>query len=132
MDKIFINLKSGFLLCLSYFGYFLGGFDTMLVTLLLFMLIDYVTGVLNAIKKKKLSSRIGRDGILKKVFIILLVGCVNLLGLALGIDELRYLVISFYLANEGISILENGCELGVPIPEKIKEVLQQLKGEDHE
>ena len=132
MEKLFIYFKSGFLLCLSYLGYFLGGFDTMMVTLLMFMAIDYVTGVLNAIKKKKLSSRIGRDGILKKVFIILLVGSVNLLGLAVGIDELRYLVISFYLANEGISILENGCELGVPIPQKVKDVLEQLKGEDHE
>lgn len=132
MEKVFIYLKSGFLLFVSYLGYFLGGFDTMLVTLLIFMLVDYVTGVLNAIKKKKLSSQIGRNGIVKKCYIIILVGTVNLLGAAIGIDELRYLVISFYLANEGISILENGCELGVPIPEKIKEVLQQLKGDHHE
>ena len=72
MKEIFINLKSGLLFCLTYLGYFLGGFDTMLITLLLFMLIDYITGVLVAIKKKKLSSKIGFDGILKKGFIILL------------------------------------------------------------
>lgn len=132
MKEIFINLKSGLLFCLTYFGYFLGGFDTMLITLLIFMLIDYITGVLVAIKKKKLSSKIGFDGILKKGFIILFVGTVNLLGVAMGIDELRYLIISFYLANEGISIIENGAKLGVPIPQKILDVLHQLKDEEHE
>lgn len=132
MKEIFINLKSGLLFCLTYLGYFLGGFDTMLITLLLFMLIDYITGVLVAIKKKKLSSKIGFDGILKKGFIILFVGTVNLLGVAMGIDELRYLIISFYLANEGISIIENGAKLGVPIPQKILDVLHQLKDEEHE
>jgi toxin secretion/phage lysis holin len=132
MKEIFINLKSGLLFCLTYLGYFLGGFDTMLITLLLFMVIDYITGVLVAIKKKKLSSKVGFDGILKKAFIILLVGSVNLLGIALGINELRYLVISFYLANEGISIIENGAKLNVPIPQKILDVLHQLKDEEHE
>ena len=132
MKEIFINLKSGLLFCLTYFGYFLGGFDTMLITLLIFMLIDYITGVLVAIKKKKLSSKIGFDGILKKGFIILFVGTVNLLGVAMGIDELRYLIISFYLANEGISIIENGAKLGVPIPQKILDVLHQLKDDEHE
>lgn len=132
MKEIFINLKSGILFCLTYLGYFLGGFDTMLITLLLFMAIDYITGVLVAIKKKKLSSKIGFDGILKKGFVILFVGTVNLLGVALGIDELRYLIISFYLANEGISIIENGAKLNVPIPQKILDILHQLKEEDHE
>lgn len=132
MKEIFINLKSALLFCLTYLGYFLGGFDTMLITLLLFMAIDYITGVLCAIKKKKLSSKIGFDGILKKLFIILLVGSVNLLGIALGINELRYLVISFYLANEGISIIENGAKLNVPIPQKILDVLHQLKDDEHE
>lgn len=132
MREIFINLKSGLLFCLTYLGYFLGGFDTMLITLLLFMVIDYVTGVLNAIKKKKLSSKIGAEGILKKIYIIALVGTVNLLGVALGVHELRYLVISFYLANEGISIIENGAKLNVPIPQKILDVLHQLKDDEHE
>ena len=130
MVNILSYLKSGFVLCLSYLGYFLGGFDSMMITLLIFMALDYISGIINAILKKKLSSKIGAKGIGKKVYILLLVGAVNLLGHALGIDELRYIVISFYLANEGISLIENGSELGVPIPKKIIEVLEQLKSED--
>lgn len=124
---IFNYIKSGLILGVSYLGYFLGGFDTLMITLGLFMLTDYISGIINAIIKKKLSSKVGVKGIGKKVYIILLVGCINLLGNALGIDELRYLIITFYLANEGISILENASEIGLPIPEKISEVLEQLK-----
>ena len=127
MDGILSTLK----VCLSFgigvLGWFLGGFDTMLITLLVFMLVDYITGILNAIANKKLCSSVGFKGLLKKVLIILLVGSINILGIAMEIDGLRYLVISFYLANEGISILENACKLGVPVPEKIKDVLEQLK-----
>jgi toxin secretion/phage lysis holin len=110
-------------------GYFLGGFDVMLSTLLVFMLIDYLSGVINAIIKKKLNSSIGAKGILKKVLILLLVGMSNMLGIAIGIETIRYVVISFYLANEGISIIENASKIGVPIPNKIKEVLEQLHKE---
>ena len=127
MGNVINYIKSGLIVGFSYLGYFLGGFDTLMVTLLLFMLVDYISGVINAIIKKEISSRVGAEGIGKKIYIILLVGCVNLLGNAIGIDELRYLVITFYLANEGISIIENASELGLPIPEKIKEVLIQLK-----
>lgn len=127
MSNIFTYIKSAFLCGISYLGYFLGGFDAMMITLLLFMLFDYATGVYNAILKKELSSRIGAKGIGKKVYIILLVGSINLLGNAIGIDELRYIVVSFYLANEGISLIENASEIGVPIPQKIKDILDQLK-----
>lgn len=127
MSNIFNYIKSGFIVGVSYLGYFLGGFDTLMITLLLFMLADYISGIINAIIKKKLSSQVGVKGIGKKVYIILLVGCINLLGNAIGIDELRYLIITFYLANEGISILENASEIGLPIPEKVKDILDQLK-----
>ena len=127
MNSILNYVKSGFIVGLSYLSYFLGGFDTLMITLFLFMLVDYISGVVNAIIKKKLSSQIGAKGIGKKIYIILLVGCINLLGNAIGIDELRYLVITFYLANEGISILENASDIGLPIPEKVKEILDQLK-----
>lgn len=130
MNSLISYIKSGFIVGLSYLSYFLGGFDTLMVTLFLFMLADYISGIVNAIIKKKLSSKIGAKGIGKKVYIILLVGCVNLLGSVIGIDELRYLVITFYLSNEGISIIENACEIGLPIPEKIKEILKQLKEGD--
>lgn len=128
--NIINNIKSGFIIGLSYLSYFLGGFDTLMITLLSFIVVDYLSGIVKAIVKKKLSSEIGRKGIGKKVLIILIVGCINLLGIAIGIDELRYLVITFYIANEGISILENASEIGLPIPEKIKDILDQLKNKD--
>lgn len=107
-------------------GYFLGGFDTLLLTLLLFMVIDYLTGVIVAISNKKLSSSIGFKGICKKVIMILMVGIATRLDITLGLQEVRYIVMSFYLANEGISILENATSLGVPIPQKFKNILEQL------
>lgn len=127
MNNVITYLKSGFVIGLSYLGYFLGGFDTMMITLLIFMLVDYISGIINAILKKKLSSKVGLKGIFKKSYILLLVGAVNLLGNAIGIDELRYIIISFYIANEGISLIENASEIGVPIPAKIIDVLEQLK-----
>lgn len=132
MSNIFTYIKSGAIFCISYLGYFLGGFDSMMITLLLFMGADYISGIINAILKKKLSSKVGAKGIAKKIYIILLVGSINLLGNAIGIDELRYIIISFYLANEGISLIENASEIGVPIPQKIMDVLEQLKSKGSE
>lgn len=133
MNNILTAIKVVFSFCGTMLGYFFGGFDVMMITLLVFMVIDYLSGLINAIIKKKVSSNIGFKGIAKKVLILLLVGSVNLLGIATGIEGLRYIIISFYLANEGISILENASKLGVPIPQKIKEILEQLKeGESHE
>lgn len=108
----------------------LGGFDGLLEALVAFMLIDYVTGVFCAIFEKKLSSAVGAKGILQKCFIILLIGISNEIDtLILGGEEnlLRTAVIIFYLANEGISILENAARLGLPIPDKLKDILIQLK-----
>lgn len=122
-------IKSALTICISYLGYFLGGWDTMMITLLFFMGGDYILGTLVAIKKKKLNSKVGFVGIGKKLIIILLVGLVNLLGNAIGMHELRLLAISFYLANEGISIVENASKFGIPVPKKIQEILSQLKNE---
>jgi len=110
-------------------GYFLGGFDAMLITLLIFIVIDYVTGIMDGVIQKNLSSEVGFKGIFKKVLILLMVGIATRLDITLGIEGLRYLVISFYIANEGISILENASILGLPVPNKIQEVLEQLKSE---
>jgi toxin secretion/phage lysis holin len=112
---------------ITWIGWLIGGYDTMMIALLLFMIIDYLSGVMCAVINKKLSSKIGFKGIFKKIMIILLVGITNLLGQATGIDGLRYIVISFYLANEGISIIENASILGLPVPKKVKDVLEQLK-----
>ena len=102
----------------------------MMVTLLFFMGIDYLTGVMSAIYKKKLCSKTGFKGLLRKILIILLVGSVNLLSIAIEMDSLRYLVIAFYLANEGISIIENAAKIGVPVPRKIIDVLEQLREDE--
>lgn len=125
-----VMIKTILTFIVSSLGYFLGGFDTMMITLLIFMGIDYATGVCVAIKTKKVCSKIGFVGILRKLVILLLVGACNLLGNAMGLEGLRYLAISFYLANEGISIIENASKLGIPVPVKLQEILSQLKEGD--
>lgn len=109
-------------------NYFLGGWDVALKTLFIFMALDYVLGVLCGGKKKKLSSEIAFNGILKKVAIlaVVVVGS-SLDNIVSGQGLLRGLVIFFYIGLEGISILENTAFLGVPVPGKLKEALDQLK-----
>ena len=109
--------------------HFLGGFDTFLFALVAFVVVDYITGVAYAFVEKNVSSEIGRKGIAKKVFIFLLVGLANILDITIldGQCVLRVAVISFYMANEGISILENAARLGLPVPEKLKSTLRQLR-----
>ena len=109
-------------------GWFLGGFDGFMYALIAFVVIDYVTGVMCAVADKKLSSSVGFRGICRKVLIFALVGVGNILDVyVLGQGSvLRTAVIFFYLSNEGVSMLENSAHLGLPIPEKLKEVLAQL------
>ena len=109
-------------------GGFLGNMDGILYALVIFVILDYVTGVLYAVEKKKLSSAVGYEGIARKVTIFILVGIANILdAYILGQSGvLRAVVIFFYLSNEGISILENATELGLPVPEKLKNILNQL------
>lgn len=109
--------------------YMFGGWDVALITLIVFMCIDYATGVIVAINNHQLSSAVGMRGISKKMLIILiLIGAVCLDRL-LGNEAylFRTLVCYFYIANEGISLVENASNLGLPVPEKFKEVLEQLK-----
>ena len=121
----------------GWLGWFLGGCDGLLYTLIAFVVIDYITGVMCAITDKNLSSSIGFKGICRKVLIFTLVGIGNIVDVyVLGQGGvLRTAVIFFYLSNEGVSILENSAHLGLPIPEKLKEVLEQLHergGDDDE
>lgn len=114
----------------GWLGYFLGGCDGLLIALLLFVITDYITGVMCAIADKKLSSAVGFKGICRKVLIFLLVGIANILDMqVIGTGSvLRTAVIFFYISNEGVSLLENAGHLGLPIPVKIKAVLEQLHG----
>lgn len=112
----------------GWLGYFLGGCDGLILALLAFVVIDYITGVMCAIADKKLTSAVGFKGICRKVLIFLLVGIVNILDVqVIGTGSaLRTAVIFFYISNEGVSLLENAAYLGLPVPEKIKIVLEQL------
>jgi len=105
----------------------LGGWDMALQVLVGVVVLDYITGVLVAISQKRLSSEIGYKGILKKMMIFLLVYLAVLIEQATGTDILRLAVILFYIANEGISILENAGKLDVPYPKVLRDVLAQLK-----
>lgn len=112
----------------GWLGYFLGGCDGLLIALVIFAVVDYVTGVMCAVADKKLNSEVGFKGICRKVLIFLLVGIANILDVqVIGTGSvLRTAVIFFYLSNEGVSLLENAAHLGLSVPEKLKEVLEQL------
>ena len=112
----------------GWLGYFLGGCDGLLYALVAFVAIDYITGVMCAISDKTLSSEVGFRGICRKVLIFLLVGIGNIIDAqVLGSPGvLRTAVIFFYLSNEGVSLLENAAHLGLPVPDAIKTVLEQL------
>lgn len=113
----------------SFVGLLLGGCDGLIFSLILFVVIDYITGVICAISDKKLSSEIGFKGICKKILIFVLVAVANVIDVYILTQgaALRTAVSFFYIANEGISIIENISRLGVPIPQKLKGVLMQLK-----
>ena len=116
-------------------GAVLGGFDGFLYALIVFVVVDYMTGVMVGILNKKISSQIGFRGIFKKVVIFSLVAVAHIIDnhVIQNGSVLRTTVIFFYLSNEGISILENAALIGLPIPKKMKDVLEQLKeNEDHE
>lgn len=112
----------------GWLGWFVGGCDGLLYALLAFVAVDYITGVMSAVLDKNLSSEVGFKGICRKVLIFLLVGIANILDVqVIGTGSvLRTAVVFFYISNEGISLLENAAHLGLPIPARMKEVLEQL------
>lgn len=128
MKEFWNTIQLAFAAVGGWLGYFLGGCDGLLYALLTFVVIDYITGVMYAIADKNLSSEVGFKGICRKVLIFLLVGIANVLDvqvISTG-SVLRTAVIFFYISNEGVSLLENAAHLGLPVPEKIKTVLEQL------
>ena len=129
MKSIWISIQLGFTAIGGFLGWFLGGFDGFLYALVAFVVIDYITGVMLATLEKRLSSEIGAKGIFKKVLIFALVGIGHIVDSHIIGDGsvVRTAVIFFYLSNEGISILENSSKIGLPIPEKLKDVLFQLR-----
>lgn len=128
MKEFWTSIQVVFTAIGGWLGWFLGGCDGLMYALIAFVVVDYITGIMCAIVDKKLSSAVGFKGICKKVLIFLLVGVANILDVNIigSGSVLRTAAIFFYLSNEGVSLLENAAHLGLPVPNAIKEVLQQL------
>ena len=134
MREFWYTIQFIFTVLGGWLGYFLGGCDGLLIALVAFAAIDYITGLMCAVSDKKLSSKAGFKGICRKVLIFTLVGVANIIDIQIihtG-SVLRTSVIFFYLSNEGVSLLENAAHLGLPIPKKLKEVLEQLHHKHNE
>ena len=132
IDLIWTKLQIAITGIGGWLGYVLGGMDGLLIALVVFITIDYITGIMCAVIDKKLSSAVGAKGIFKKVLILMLVGIANVIDVhVVGTGSaLRGATVCFYLSNEGLSILENTVHLGLTVPEKLKEVLSQLHNRD--
>lgn len=132
MKEFWNTLQLAFTVVGGWLGYFLGGCDGLILALFLFVVTDYITGVMCAAIDKKLSSSVGFKGIFRKVLIFMLVGIANIIDFQVikqG-SVIRTAVIFFYLSNEGLSLIENAAHLGLPVPEKLKNVLEQLHNKD--
>ena len=128
IDLIWAKIQAAITVIGGWMGYFLGGLDGLMIALVIFVVLDYVTGIMCAIADKKLSSSVGFKGICRKVLIFLLVGVAHIVDLhVVGSGSvLRGAVVCFYLSNEGVSMLENAAHLGLPVPGKLKVILEQL------
>lgn len=132
MEKIFNNLSMAIGAVGGVIVYWLGGWDILLKTILFLAVIDYITGILKAVHQNQLSSEIGFKGLLKKITMFIVIAVAFAMQKLLNDTvPLREVVIMFYITNEGISLLENAAVL-VPIPEKLKNVLLQLRENDSE
>lgn len=125
--KVVLGAIGGFI------AYWLGGLDTILICLIAMLIVDYVSGVLAAVHNKNVNSEIGWKGIVKKVFTLLVVAVAFIIETATeGAFAIREIVIMFFIANEAISLIENAGKIGIPIPEKLIQILEQLKGKKGE
>ncbi|KWZ97969.1 toxin secretion/phage lysis holin [Anaerococcus hydrogenalis] len=131
MSKFKEIIRIIFTLFGSCLGFFLGDMDIFIYTLLAFVICDYLSGIIRAGFERKLSSKVGFKGIFKKIMIFIIVGIANLCDKNLVQNQamIRSAIIFFYIANEGLSILENSLAIGLPIPEKLEVLLEQFKEE---
>ena len=134
IDVIWMKIQMAITVIGGWLGYFLGGLDGLMIALIIFMMLDYITGLMCAVADKKLSSTVGFKGICRKVLILMLVGVANVMDVhVMGTGSaLRGAVIAFYLSNEGLSLLENAAHIGLPIPDRMKNVLAQLHDREDE
>jgi len=134
MDTVSDKTKITFALSGGVFGWFFGAFDAQIYVLIAFVAFDYITGVLVAIHNKRVSSEIGFRGISKKVMIFALVALGNVMDqfiISSG-NSIRTMIIMFYLSNEGISIIENAGNMGLPLPKKLKDIIRQISNHDND
>ena len=137
--RIWIAIRAAFAATGGAICWFMGGWDYLLLVLVLMVTVDYLTGWLRAAYQKRLSSAACWRGIAKKVMTFTLVGVAHVIGYhVIGVgDAIRSAVIVFYISNEGLSVLENATAMGLPLPDKLKDVLSILhdkneKGDEHE
>lgn len=132
VQTIWDAIRMIFALIGGWLGLFLGNADRLLILLIVFVILDYLSGVLRAISEKKLSSAVGFRGISRKVLTFVMVGLAHQIDkTAIGSGSmLRSAVIFFYLSNEGLSLIENASQLGLPIPEQLRRILIQLHNRD--
>lgn len=128
MKQVWSWLQVTFAAIGGWLGYFLGGLDGFLYALISFVVIDYITGLMCAVIDKKLSSEVGARGIIKKVLIFVMVGVGHIVDMQIIGDSgvIRTAVIFFYISNEGVSLLENASRIGLPVPQKLRDILAQL------
>lgn len=129
MEKYFNGIVA---IIATFFTYLFGSWDLALQVLIVFMVLDYVTGVLYAFISNQLNSEVGFKGLVKKlmILVVLIIGVMLDRILDTGNWVFRTLVCYFYIANEGISLLENVANIGIPIPNKIRNALEQLNKDD--
>lgn len=134
IDLIWTKVQIAITALGGWLGYFLGGMDGLMIALIVMMTLDYISGVMCAIIDKKLSSAVGFKGICKKVFILMLAGVAHIIDLhVVGTGSaLRGAVICFYMSNEGLSLLENAAHIGLPIPDKLRDILIQLHDKERD
>lgn len=132
IDLIWTKLQMAFAAMGGWLGYLWGGMDGLMIALLVCMVLDYITGLMCAVLDRKLSSAVGFKGICKKVLILMLVGVANVVDIhVMGTGSaLRGAVVCFYLSNESVSMLENAAHIGLPIPDKLRDILAQLHNRD--
>lgn len=110
-------------------SYIFGDWDGLMIALIIFIIADYISGIIAATVEKKLSSEVGAKGIAKKIFMLLIVAVANIIDIDIigGGHTLKTVTMIFYICNECISLLENAGRIGVPVPKKLLDVLSQLK-----
>ena len=127
MDNLITGIKFACGVVAAILSNIFGGMDALIAALLICIVVDYITGIMAAVYEKKLNSEVGFKGILKKIAILCIVVLAHELEVVVGVGGIRDLAVGFYIANEGISILENSAKMNVPVARSLAGILEQLK-----